>query len=75
MIARVVIAVAAAVLAATVAQAAEIRVLASGATREAYIELAPKFELASGHRLNTTWAGTAEIKKRLAAGEIGRAHV
>lgn len=68
--ARLVIAAAAAVFAATVAQAAEIRVLASGATKEVYVELAPKFELATGHRLNTTWAGTADIKKRLAAGEV-----
>jgi molybdate transport system substrate-binding protein len=70
MSARLVIAAAAALVATTVVQAAEIRVLASGATKEAYVELAPKFELASGHRLNTTWAGTAEIKKRLAAGEV-----
>ena len=67
--ARLIIAVAAAVLTASVAQAAEIRVLASGATKEVYLELAPAFELATGHRLKTTWAGTADIKKRLAAGE------
>jgi len=48
----------------------EIKVLSSLAHREAYLELVPQFERASGHKVTTTWAGTADIKKRLTAGEI-----
>ncbi len=49
--------------------AADINVLASGATREVVEELVPAFEKASGHKVGMTWAGGADIKKRLAAGE------
>jgi molybdate transport system substrate-binding protein len=49
---------------------AEIKVLSSIATREAYNELAPQFERASGHTVVTTWAGTVDIMKRMAAGEV-----
>jgi molybdate transport system substrate-binding protein len=48
---------------------AEIKVLSSIATREAYLELVPQFEGASGHKVTTTWAGTVDIMKRMAAGE------
>ena len=48
----------------------EIKVLSSLAHREAYLELVPQFERASGHKVSTTWAGTMDIMKRLAAGEI-----
>jgi molybdate transport system substrate-binding protein len=48
---------------------AEIKVLSSIATREAYLELVPHFERASGHKVTTTWAGTVDIMKRMAAGE------
>ena len=50
-------------------QAAEIRVLASNAIKAAYLELVPQFEKSSGHKVTTTWSGTLDIKKRLAAGE------
>jgi molybdate transport system substrate-binding protein len=50
--------------------AAEIKVLASGAIKEAYLELIPQFEKASEHKVATTWAGTVDIKKRMAAGEV-----
>jgi len=49
---------------------AEIKVLSSLATKEAYLELVPQFERATGHRISTTWAGTVGIMKRLTAGEI-----
>jgi molybdate transport system substrate-binding protein len=49
---------------------AEIKVLSSIATREAYNELVPQFECASGHKVATTWAGTVDILKRMAAGEV-----
>ena len=48
----------------------EIKVLSSLAHREAYLELVPQFERTSGHKISTTWAGTTDIMKRLAAGEI-----
>jgi molybdate transport system substrate-binding protein len=48
---------------------AEIKVLSSIATREAYLELVPQFERATGHKVATTWAGTTDIMKRMAAGE------
>ena len=46
----------------------EIKVLSSIATREAYNELLPAFERQTGHKVTTTWAGTVEIMKRMAAG-------
>src|ERR1051325_1674278 len=48
---------------------AEIKVLSSIATREAYLELVPQFESTSGHKVTTTWAGTTAIMQRMAAGE------
>jgi molybdate transport system substrate-binding protein len=45
----------------------EIKVLSSIATREAYLELVPQFEKASGHKVTTTWAGTTAIMERMAA--------
>jgi molybdate transport system substrate-binding protein len=47
-----------------------ISVLSSLATREAYLELVPEFEQASGTKVATTWAGTVDINKRMAAGEV-----
>jgi molybdate transport system substrate-binding protein len=50
-------------------QPADIKVLSSIATREAYLELVPKFERETGHKVTTTWAGTVDIVKRMASGE------
>jgi molybdate transport system substrate-binding protein len=50
------------------ASQSEIKVLSSIATREAYNELVPQFEHASGQKVTTTWAGTVDIMKRMAAG-------
>jgi molybdate transport system substrate-binding protein len=52
-----------------VAGAAEIRVLSTQATSEAYSELVPQFEKATGHKVTTVFAGTLGVNKRLAAGE------
>jgi molybdate transport system substrate-binding protein len=52
------------------ASAAEIKVLASGATKEVYLDLIPQFEQSSGNKAVTTWSGSADIKKRIAAGEV-----
>jgi len=46
----------------------EIRVLSSIATREAYLELVPQFEKASGHKVTTAWSGTTAIMKTMADG-------
>src|SRR5215510_10548219 len=54
---------------ATMAGAAEVKVLASNALKEAYLELVPAFERTTEHKVTTTWAGTNDIKKRMAAGE------
>src|SRR5437660_12417839 len=51
------------------AQAAEIRVLAAGAIREIFLELAAPFESSSGNKVVAIWTGSAEIKKRIEAGE------
>src|SRR6266567_4080135 len=52
-----------------IAQAAEIKILASGAVKEAYLELLPQFEQASGHKVVAEWSSTPDIRKRIAAGE------
>jgi molybdate transport system substrate-binding protein len=52
------------------ANAAEIKVLASGAIKEAANELFPQFEKASANKVTVTWAGTVDIKKKIAAGEV-----
>jgi len=63
-------AVAAFLLVPSIAQAAEIRLLASGALKEAYLELIPAFEKASGHKVVLDWSSTTAIQKRISAGEI-----
>ena len=52
------------------AGAAEVKLLASGATKEVVSEAIPAFESATGHKVVATWTGTAEIKKMIAAGEV-----
>jgi molybdate transport system substrate-binding protein len=54
---------------ANMAHAAEIRVLSTQATEEAYRELVPQFEKASGYKVTTVFTGTLDANKRLAAGE------
>jgi molybdate transport system substrate-binding protein len=50
--------------------AAEIKVLAVGPLKEIFLEVIPQFEKKSGHKIATTWSGTADIKKRMAANEV-----
>jgi molybdate transport system substrate-binding protein len=57
------------------ANAAEIKVLASGGFRAAYLALAPGFESASGHKVVSTWGGSmgsapTTIPNRLQRGEV-----
>jgi len=46
------------------------KVLAPGAVKEVYLDLVPQFEQSSKHKVMTTWSGTADIKKRMAADEV-----
>jgi molybdate transport system substrate-binding protein len=52
-----------------VAGAVEIKVLSTQAPEEAYRELVPQFEKASGHKVTTIFTGTLDLQKRIAAGE------
>jgi molybdate transport system substrate-binding protein len=52
-----------------IAGAAEIKVLSTQATEEAYRELVSQFEKASGHKVTTIFTGTLDVQKRIAAGE------
>jgi molybdate transport system substrate-binding protein len=67
--AKLLLAAACGLLVSGAVQAAELKVLASGAVKEAYAELVPQFEKASGNKVAITWAGTVDIKKKVAAGE------
>jgi molybdate transport system substrate-binding protein len=49
--------------------AAEIKVFSTIGVQSALEELAPKFEQATGHKLNITWAVAAILVKRVQAGE------
>jgi molybdate transport system substrate-binding protein len=48
---------------------AELRVMSSLATKEAYLELLPQFEKSSGHKVATSWVGMVDILKRIKGGE------
>ena len=52
-----------------VVQAAEVRMLAAGAVKETLLELVPHFESTTGNKVVATWTGSADIRKRVAAGE------
>jgi molybdate transport system substrate-binding protein len=60
---------AAALLLSGAAGAAEIKVLSTQATEEAYKELVPQFEKGSGHKVTTIFTGTLGVMKRLSEGE------
>jgi molybdate transport system substrate-binding protein len=52
------------------ANAVEIKVLSTQAAEQAYRELVPQFEAASGHKVSTIFTGTVDLQKRIAAGEM-----
>ena len=58
------------IMAAGIAQAAEINVIGSPGTREPYTLLVPGFERATGHKVMTTWGGVNAVAKRVADGEV-----
>jgi molybdate transport system substrate-binding protein len=64
-----IIAAAAALMVPAVTSAAGIKVLSTQATEEAYRELVPRFEKATGHKVTTVFTGTLGAQKRLADGE------
>ena len=51
------------------ANAAEIKVISTQATEDAYKELVAQFEKATGHKVSTVFTGTLNVQKRLADGE------
>ena len=55
---RLMIAAAASLLLSAAAPAAEIKVLASAAIKDAYLELLPQFEKATGNKVTVEWSGT-----------------
>jgi molybdate transport system substrate-binding protein len=63
------IAAAVVALGSSAVDAADIKVLSTRATEEIYRELVPRFEQASGHKVTTTFVGTSDLQKRIAAGE------
>jgi molybdate transport system substrate-binding protein len=50
-------------------QAAEIKVISTQATEQAYREVMPIFEKTTGHKVTTVFTGTLDVEKRLASGE------
>jgi len=64
------LAVLGAIMAAGVANAAEIKVIGSPGTRAPYTLLVPGFEKATGHTVMTTWGGVTAVAKRVADGEV-----
>jgi molybdate transport system substrate-binding protein len=66
---KLLLAATAALFVSAATNAAEIKVLSTQATEEAYKELIPEFEKASGHKVTTIFTGTLDANKRLAAGE------
>jgi len=62
--------VAALLFAAAPARAAEVKLMASIAAREAVLDLLPAFERTNGHRVSVTWTGTEAAARRIADGEL-----
>lgn len=54
----------------TSAGAVEIKLIASRAVEQAYHELLPAYEKASGNKVTVVWGGTGEIIKKVAEGEM-----
>ena len=52
------------------ADAGQIKLLSSNAVKEAFSELIPQFEKATGHRVDVLWGGTLDLKKRVEDGEV-----
>jgi len=66
---RIIIAVAACLLAAGAADAAEVKALISTAMKAPFGEIAAQFEKTTGHRVSATYGPTGGLAKRIAEGE------
>src|SRR3954469_19233652 len=64
-----IVSIVAAMLFSAAINAAEIRVISTQATEEAYKELVAQFEKATGHKVATVFSGKRNVQKRLADGE------
>jgi len=53
-----------------IGKSAEVKLLASGAIKDAYLELLPEFERATRHKVIAAWSSTTDIQKRVAGGEV-----
>jgi len=62
--------IAAMVIGMNATQAAEVKVMAANAVKEAFLELVLAFEKSSGHRVTTIWGGTEGVAKRVSGGEV-----
>lgn len=58
------------VMAISLAQAAEIKVIASNAVKGSVNDVVSRFEQTSGNKMVTTWGGTEAITKRISSGEV-----
>jgi molybdate transport system substrate-binding protein len=65
----IIVATAASLFLSPLAHAADVTLLAGGATRETILELLPAFEKSTGHKVVPTWAPAPVIRQKLAAGE------
>src|SRR5204863_7548730 len=66
---RLFLAALASLLVSSLAQAADVTLLAGGATRDAFLELLPAYAQGTGHKVVPTWAPAPVIRRKLAAGE------
>lgn len=66
---KTILAAACALLVSSLVHAAEIKVISTQATEEAYKELVALFEKATGHKVTTFYSGTINVAKKLADGE------
>jgi molybdate transport system substrate-binding protein len=64
-----IVAAAGALLFSAMVNAADLKVISTQATEEAYKELVTQFEKATGHKVTTFFSGTLNVQKKLAAGE------
>jgi molybdate transport system substrate-binding protein len=63
------IAAAVALLFSALAHAADIKVISTQATEEAYSELVAQFEKTTGHKVTTAFTGTLAVQQKLSTGE------
>lgn len=70
LLARLVAAAMVMVIGMSTAHAAEVKVMAVNAVKEAHVELMSAFEKSTGHKVTTIWGGTESIAKRVGDGEV-----